>query len=763
MATRTINSPGVEVRETDLSLIAPQNVGTNVFITGFANSGPTDEVIKITNREELDAVYGQPTNSAEKYFYYGIKELLTSPANIYTYRLPYGADSGLGFGSLYSALAYPVIAVDTNGNTTTLSGLSTGTYFLGAPIHLDLTQTEYNSLVDGDITWSGVSSTTALSSFTSIGQAGIIVLNKSQTTINPQFEGYYVGIADNSNINPNSPHNSIIGIKTVSVSGDITQSRYTDVPTGTLQFNLSSPVGNSSSVSQVLENLTSYNIDGREDDDVLSIGVFKIRKSIYANEAFKLDYIVDSAIVGSIDYHRQQLNPTGGPSVSFFLESRDDGDRNVQILVNPHISNRYGNTSLSSNGIPSKKIRVTTNALTSLTSNALSSTIGTTIPTLSTLGTRGLTAADNLYALGSYSDTRLSTKSLGSIPTKLQRALDSVVNDEIYDIDIVVEAGLGTIHTAVSGVSSANYDDTVRLPNLSAIQTSSELDENGRNIRSRYTTIFNLFENFCNLPSNSGGRGDCLFIADVLRHSLVNGNTKVLSDKSRSFQQFAYWPMRHQFSNCNTSYATVYTNWSKFYDDFTGDYIWVPFSPVAAASIARSDAAEFPWSAPAGYTRGLIGGYTVDLAITPNQKQRDELYKANLNPVLWSPSQGMAIYGQKTLLKKPSAFDRINVRRLFFALERPSKKASIFFVFEPNDEFTRTRLINTLDPIFRYAKNNRGIYDYELVCDERNNTPDVIDSNELRFSAYIKPTRTGEYIILNFVATRTDANFEELI
>ena len=139
------------------------------------------------------------------------------------------------------------------------------------------------------------------------------------------------------------------------------------------------------------------------------------------------------------------------------------------------------------------------------------------------------------------------------------------------------------------------------------------------------------------------------------------------------------------------------------------------------------------------------------------------MYKANINPVAAFPGQGQVIFGQKTLNKKPSAFDRINVRRLFLALERPVKKASRFFVFEQNSEFTRTRVVNTLTPVFERAKNNEGLYDYLIVCDERNNTPTVIDANELVVDIYLKPTRTAEYILVNFYATRTDANFEELI
>ena len=220
--------------------------------------------------------------------------------------------------------------------------------------------------------------------------------------------------------------------------------------------------------------------------------------------------------------------------------------------------------------------------------------------------------------------------------------------------------------------------------------------------------------------------------------------------------------MKHQFSSQNTSYATVYGNWAQTYDQGLGELVWVPFSGYAAATMAKSDAATFPWFAPAGFNRGLLTTAT-DIAINPNQKQRDELYKSAINPVAFFPSQGNVIFGQKTLQKKPSAFDRINVRRLFLALERPTKKAAQFFVFEPNTEFTRTRLVNVLTPIFERAKQNQGVYDYLIVCDERNNTPQVIDENKLRVDIYLKPVRTAEFILITFYATRTDANFQEIV
>jgi len=771
MATKKITSPGVEIRESDLSLIAPQNIGTNFYITGFAQQGPLDEVLKITTKQELDRVFGTPTNSAERYFYYSISEMLNSPGNVYASRLPYGANSGDGFGSQYSALAYPVTAADLNGGKSSLSFSGSGVYVLGAPTHVNLTEAEYLSALEGTaFDWSAAGSTkNDLGTVSNLGKAGLIVLNKAQTTINEQFEGYYVGAVDNTNLNPATDFNGILNVKSVASNTKfLSGAAYTTLPSGTLQFSVSAPAQNgaANSISEVMENLTPYNIDGREDDDVLNLGVFKIRKSIYANEAFKLDFVLEEGLVGSVNYNRTQLNPTGGPNNPFYIGVADSNSRNVEVLVNDNLSNRLsGGDGKNSDGTTTKKIRFNSAALRSLAGTE-SYTVGTT-PAILTKASTGGGDADSLFALGAYSDTAVTDKQLGDIPSKVDRALEGISNDEIYDIDVVVEGGLGTIHAASKAAVTTYYDEyntnTALNTAVNGLRTSNDITGTAITLRNNYSTIFNKFEQFCSPPYLGGGRGDCIFVADVLRQILVTGEkTRVLDNKARNFQKDVYWPIRHQFENENTSYAAVYAQWPLVYDNFSGRQIFIPFSGFAAAAMARTDAANFPWFAPAGFTRGLIQ-FANDLAVNPNQKQRDELYKANINPVANFPNQGQVIFGQKTLSKKPSAFDRINVRRLFLALERPTKKVSRFFVFEQNTEFTRQRLINTLTPLFERAKNNEGIYDYLIVCDERNNTAEVIDANELVVDIYIKPVRTAEFILVNFYATRTDANFEEII
>ena len=812
MAQRTINSPGVEIRESDLSLTAPLNVGTNVYVTGFAQQGPLDEVLKITTKQELNQIFGPPTNSSERYFYYTINELLNSPANVYASRLPYGSGSGDGFGSKYSALVYPVrsLSAAAGGPTAAggagtefagvLSGVSTNldvglsaVYVLGKPTHLELTEAQYLSGVAGTaFTWASnvFDNGRGFTTVQDASGAGVVIYNKSTSTINDQFEGYYVGLADNTNTDPGSNFNNILTTQTLTNSAASTAS-FTTIPKGSQVFALSANflTGTTNSVSEVIENFTEFEIDGKDYDDILNVGVFKLRKSIYANEAFKLDYNLEDGIAGSVNYHRTQLNPRGGLDIPFFVENRDDNSRNVVIKVNDFISRRLiGGDGLNAEGQVIGKLRVLTTELSAgqtaaETSAANSKEYMAKTGILSSMYAHAnvrdgifrdggglvdqLGYVDSLFPLGSYASTSVTKKVLGNIPNKLERALDQVKNDDVYDIDVVVEGGLGTIHAAAKqadGGEKTYYDEYAVLSAADSLRTSSDITGNALSLRNHYSTIFNKFEQFVSPPYLGGGRGDCIFIADPLRQIFVQGDTsgKVLDNPTKNFQTDIYWPIRHWFANENTSYAATYGNWALIYDSYSGRQVWAPFSGFAGALMARTDAATFPWFAPAGFTRGLVS-FANDIAVNPNQKQRDELYKANINPVANFPNQGLVVFGQKTLSKKSSAFDRINVRRLFLSLERPTKKVSRFFVFEQNTEFTRTRIVNTLTPIFERAKNNEGLYDYLIVCDERNNTPAVIDANELVVDIYIKPTRTAEFILVNFYATRTDANFEELI
>lgn len=770
---RTIASPGVEIKEFDQSTYAATPVGTTFLLMGFADKGPTDEILELTDFEEFKEVYGQPTNPAERYFYHSAKQLYSTNTNVYCARLPYGKEKGDGFGNKYGALVYPVVsaftqetlnntincninstleevesAIETKGlepaDINSLDSLSSAAYIVfGAPKHIDLEKSQYLKTLNS-LQWSNnVNNADDLSKY------GIIILNNSQTTINDQYEGYYVGITDNEKLEPGSAYDSILDVKSINQNyslSAINSSTYLNLPETRLDFELSATSNsNINSVSEVLENIPTFNVFGPQFVDSAALGLFKLRKTVFSTDVIKLDYSLQEAYFGSFDYWRQLQSENGGPAKRIYMGNLVDNDStNIKILVNDNITNKNGKSWLDINGNPTKAIKFDN-------------------------------SAKALFPVGSYSPTTITTKEIGELPAKIDRIFSKLEDTELFDLDGVVEAGLGTIwvYTKINkkdigtiGTGEDIFDDTLDVTTL-----VNEGDDNGgfyktgqidlgngsaNQIQTAYNTIANKLNTF-----SSKTRKDNIFLLDPLRFTCVQGaNTKILNatnsnGESYNFSQHVYWPMRYQFMAQNTSYGVAYANWGKVYDEASDSYVWIPCSATMASIIAYSSDVTYPWYAPAGFNRGVVT--TLDeVAIYPNQKQRDQLYKISLNPIAYFPNDGIVVWGQKTLQTKPSAFDRLNVRRLFLYLEKITKSTLKYFVFEPNTYFTRTQVFNTLNPIFKQVQQQQGMYNYRLICNESNNTASVIDNNEMMVDIYIAPTKAAEYIRANFYATRTD-------
>ena len=212
----------------------------------------------------------------------------------------------------------------------------------------------------------------------------------------------------------------------------------------------------------------------------------------------------------------------------------------------------------------------------------------------------------------------------------------------------------------------------------------------------------------------------------------------------------------------SSSYAVLDSGYKYQYDKYNDVYRYIPLNGDVAGLVARTDDERDAWFSPGGFNRGQIKN-VVKLAYNPRQAFRDVLYKAGVNPVVSFPGQGNVLYGDKTLLAKPSAFDRINVRRLFIVLEKAISTAAKFTLFEFNDEFTRAQFVNLVEPFLRDVQGRRGIFDFRVVCDESNNTGEVIDRNEFIGDIYVKPARSINFIQLNFVAVRTGVEFSEVV
>lgn len=726
MSTLTISSPGVQINEVDLSQISNISGQTNVFLTGFSPKGPTNKVINVTTLSDFENTFGTPTNSAERYLYQSAKQLLNaSPANVLVTRMPYGSGAGAGYSNQYTALAYPISANGSTYENSTAFNILTPTSVL-------LTDDQYTQLIENNVTWSTTpnSNGTAINSFPDIANnAGLVVIDIAKTSVNDLYEGYYIGLCDNSNVNPATDFNAITGIQASSVINNGVNQTFTLVPSSRLSFSLTQSFSaGGTSISQIIEQYpTSYNFGSTYYNDCLTVMVFKIKSSIYGQNTVVLNSTVDSGFTGSLYSGRTQNNPLGGTPVSFNLETvTNTTSQNIRVAVNPNISQK--GTWINSNGSAAKTVRVDN-------------------------------GAKNLYSEGVYTTKSTQINSdIGNVPLKLQNILQLVDTLDI-SLDVTCEAGLGTIWVGANSnqVGTASIFDENLYVDISSLKSQTGTIVGG----TAYTAYQNVANQFITFAEKT--KRDHIFIADPLRYIFVQGsNTKTSSVNGYNFSKDIYWPLQNLYAANTTSYAAVYGNWLSVNDAWSNKNVWIPPSAWVAGIIASSSQAGNPWDAPAGFNRGAIFGAS-DVAVTPTQKQRDLLYKININPIATWPGEGIVVFGQKTLYTYPSAFDRINVRRLFLVLEKATRKALRHYVFEPNNYVTQTRLKNTLTPIFNKALNSNGLYAYEIVCDGRNNPPAIIDNNQLNVAIYIQPVRTAEFILCDFIATQTGINFNEII
>ena len=255
-----------------------------------------------------------------------------------------------------------------------------------------------------------------------------------------------------------------------------------------------------------------------------------------------------------------------------------------------------------------------------------------------------------------------------------------------------------------------------------------------------------------NLITIAENRKDCVVFASPERSDVVNIASSVTQTSN----------VKGFFDGISSSSYIVFDSGYKYmYDRYADVNRFVPLNGDIAGLAARTDLIADSWYSPAGLNRGQIRG-AIKLAYNPTKTERDDLYRARVNPVATFPGQGTVLFGDKTGLSAPSAFDRINVRRLFITLEKAISTASKFQLFEFNDEFTRANFRNIVEPFLREVQGRRGITDFLVVCDETNNTGDVIDRNEFKAEIYVKPARSINFITLSFVATRTGVSFEEI-
>ena len=377
--------------------------------------------------------------------------------------------------------------------------------------------------------------------------------------------------------------------------------------------------------------------------------------------------------------------------------------------------------------------------------------------------------------LGFFTGSKNAVLETFSFVSKASDAVDSLGNSNyyknvifnqskyIYAVDPVQYNTTSASWGTLSGTTFATLTDAVTV---SLVQGTSAATVDGD-----YQRAYSLFTNGDEVDISlvitgaasvatqqfaidniSSARKDCVTFVSPPSNAVVNN----LGNESITIRAWTSELAR------SSSYAVADSGWKYMFDKYNNIYRWVPLNGDIAGLCVYTDTVRDPWFSPAGFNRGNLKN-VVKLSWNPNKTERDAIYSLGVNPVATFPGQGTVLYGDKTLQTKPSAFDRINVRRLFIVLEKAIARASRYSLFEFNDEFSRGQFVALVTPFLRDIQGRRGIYDYKVVCDTTNNTGEVIDSNQFVGDIYIKPARSINFIQLNFVAVRTGVDFTEVV
>lgn len=689
------------------------------------------------------------------------------------------------------------------------------TYVVGAPTTHQLDLAEYYSLVSGEHfdtdDWAETASISK--DVIELSDAGFIIVNTSRNIIDKSYQGYYLGMSDNIFNNPDdtlykdtSNYKAVSDVKFVNDTTSTVSANYQKLNHDRLGFYLDENY--SGSISRILQTeLTKFNTSGETYDDTLNIALFRLTKSTSNTNVLSLNYSISESYNASLGKSRLQSVGTSTATKSYFIENEVANSNFLSVLVNPNIAK---NIYIDTDNVLHGKVRVYNEKLKNGinesikayavdTSKTASENYHNVISLDTVLRRAGINANDltglanklelndAIYGFGRFTgkDIEKDSKIIGNVPAKVKRALKFVSNDEIYpDLDIVLEAGLGTIYayaTALKDSETGNiFIDTKHYIGVEDLRTGRpSISGAAEEMKQSYMAVQNAFLSFANSFQN-GGRGDTFYIADVLRGILIKGkNTKVTqlfgstlknsvytdtsanNKTNHSWATSIYHPINHLLDSFTTSYASVYAQYFKVNDEFSGENIWIPSCGYVAALMARSDSQYGPWYAAAGYNRGIIPG-VLDCAVNPDQGQRDDLYKICVNSIPKIGNIGITIWGIRTMSKKASCFDQNTCRRTFLHMEKTIKRYLRYYVFEPNNSYTQLAIFNDLDPYLENIKNRGGIYSYTLICDDSVNTDEIVNDGEMVARVEAAPTRTAEKIVLEMVANRKNSTIATL-
>jgi hypothetical protein len=730
-------SPGVLIREVDLTVGRAENVLDNIGgICGPFTQGPVDDPYTIETEQELIEVFGKPISTDAQYEYWMSASSFLSYGGVLKVVRTNGAtlNNANAGNDVYADTALKIKNYDDyQENFTTDTGWNYAAKTPGKWAN-GLKLCFIDDLADQTV---GVT-TTSLAGLgitvgygVTVGLTNLVVPDAATGTISTITTGYLKGI--------------VTGVKTDANAGDSTF----DVK----WFSRVNAVGSGATETRI-----SYqkNVDAAS----ISIGsTFQDDTSlVFKNSAGTVTGSGVSAVTAVDWYDQQQLPIVNGtvfwkaiapkPVSNNYVSDRQGYNDGINICI---VDDDGNVTGIQGNIV--EKFSSLSKALDAVSS----------VNAPQKIWYKDFLADFSGYAYAGYNPSNDEDSFWGTVP----RATGFSTNFVPYttaeglwgqNAQGITYSALGNVGYAFSG--GVDYSSTGgHKATLGDLITSYNLFKNKEEVAVDYLimgpSINGIEESQAKanrLISIAEGRQDCVAVVSPHRSGVVG----VIDDDTQTSNIL-------KFANGvkSSSYGIIDSGYKYTYDRFNNQFRYVPTNADVAGLMVRTNIRAFPWFSPAGQQRGVLNN-AVKLAFNPNQNQRDELYQARVNPISFQPGIGILLFGDKTALGYASAFDRINVRRLFLTVEQALEGAAKAQLFELNDEITRANFVNIVEPYLRDVQAKRGLYDFLVICDETNNTPDVIDNNEFRADIFLKPAKSINYVSLTFVATRTGVSFEEV-
>ena len=738
MATPQL-SPGVLTREVDLTVGRADNVLDNIgAIAGPFPQGPVEEIVDITTEAELIKYFGKPLSTDAQYEYW-----MT-------------ASSFLSYGGVLKVV---------RANDTNLRSANAGVGIASTSINIK-NKDDYELNFEDDSSQFFVAARNAGSWADSLKVCQIDDFADQRLFFNSTDLaglGMTVGFAVTANI---ASGTALIGVGTTSVTNAIIKGVIVGV-------NTNSTDGTQSSVDvRVTERLlavgggTTYqSISYAENDPTRAFTLVGTAKTVTINVTDTTGTTVAVQTSSTIQdwYDQQTLNLTNStifwkniapkPVTNNYVSTRDGKNDGIHVVVvddlgeitgiTANILETHLNLSKASDAVRDQQAiyfkdyirdrseyvfygRNQSSAFVEAVDNAVPQIYPTHSGFTTSGGYTGVSLADGLWG------------------TPAQDTTYSVVGNKSFTLIGGKDYGTGgTGASATLGALNIAYElfndaESVALDYL--LMGPGLVKKSESQAKANY------------LIGIANQRKDCIAVVSPHKSDVVAISNS--NDQTENVISF-YSPLS------SSSYAVFDSGWKYTYDRFNNKFRYIPCNGDTAGLMVRTSINAYPWFSPAGQQRGVLNN-AIKLAYNPTKAQRDRLYPKRINAIVNEPGVGILLFGDKTALGYQSAFDRINVRRLFLTIEQALQQAAKAQLFELNDDLTRANFVNIVAPYLRDVQAKRGIYDFLVVCDETNNTPDIIDNNEFRADIYLKPAKSINYVTLTFVATRTGVNFDEV-